>query len=403
MEQPLPPTPLHLLRVHSSPVTAIAYSDDNERIYSGDTSGKVVVTSTRSLRAIASWNAHTDSVLGVEEWDYQVITHARDNKIHVWGRMEEPPLSSRIGGVAGISDMQATTPKHCYSMDVNALNFCRFSLLKASTGQQLGLIAVPNLVDSTTVDIWSLPSQERMHAAVGQEVSKSLFSENPGARNNSGIVMSIHVYRNLITSSEPSSSSMTGNLRLLAAYENGSVVLREYTRSSKDMSVEGRGWDVIWKFKLHVETIMAMKVSRVNYFALTVSADHIIGYYDLTEDKPRDSRGVAHRTKHPGNGSVAIRDDGKVCAVGGWDGKIRLYSTKSFKPLGTLRYHKEAAQCIQFSRSLYNPGCAGDVDIEDDDSEDNLTQAEQMERSGWLLVGSKDSRLSIWSLIDFSR
>lgn len=28
-----------------------------------------------------------------------------------------------------------------------------------------------------------------------------------------------------------------------------------------------------------------------------------------------------HRTKNPGNGSVAIRDDGKVCAVGGWDGK----------------------------------------------------------------------------------
>jgi hypothetical protein len=27
---------------------------------------------------------------------------------------------------------------------------------------------------------------------------------------------------------------------------------------------------------------MAMEVSRANKFALTVSADHIVGYYDLT-------------------------------------------------------------------------------------------------------------------------
>lgn len=28
-----------------------------------------------------------------------------------------------------------------------------------------------------------------------------------------------------------------------------------------------------------------------------------------------------HRTKNPGNGAVTIRDDGRVCAVGGWDGR----------------------------------------------------------------------------------
>lgn len=29
----------------------------------------------------------------------------------------------------------------------------------------------------------------------------------------------------------------------------------------------------------------------------------------------------AFRTKHPGSGAVAIRNDGRVCAVGGWDGR----------------------------------------------------------------------------------
>ena len=33
---------------------------------------------------------------------------------------------------------------------------------------------------------------------------------------------------------------------------------------------------------------------------------------------PMDS---AARTKHAGNGAVALRDDGRVCAVGGWNGR----------------------------------------------------------------------------------
>ena len=89
---------------------------------------------------------------------------------------------------------------------------------------------------------------------------------------------------------------------------------------------------------------MAMAVSRNRTFALTVSADHLIGRYDLLVRGVMPSvsvscaRGLtsvqqtegsedisttcsATRMKNPGNGSLAIRDDGRVCAVGGWDGK----------------------------------------------------------------------------------
>lgn len=68
------PPPLHIIRSHSSAVSALFISGDNERIYSGDVSGLVVITSTRSLRSVASWKAHTDGLLGVEEWGKQVIT-----------------------------------------------------------------------------------------------------------------------------------------------------------------------------------------------------------------------------------------------------------------------------------------------------------------------------------------
>ncbi|PSR78992.1 hypothetical protein PHLCEN_2v7179 [Hermanssonia centrifuga] len=89
---------------------------------------------------------------------------------------------------------------------------------------------------------------------------------------------------------------------------------------------------------------MAMAISKDRRVALSVSADHLVGRYDLlviygeflllsakyphylafqaAEDAENvQSSCTVHRTKHPGNGSIAIRDDGRVCAIGGWDGK----------------------------------------------------------------------------------
>jgi len=72
---PAAPPPLHTIRSHNSAISTLFVSADNERIYSGDISGQVVITSTRSIRPLASWKAHTDGLLGVEEWgEQQVIT-----------------------------------------------------------------------------------------------------------------------------------------------------------------------------------------------------------------------------------------------------------------------------------------------------------------------------------------
>jgi hypothetical protein len=120
-----------------------------------------------------------------------------------------------------------------------------------------------------------------------------------------------------------------------------------------------------------------------------------------------------HRTKHPGNGAIALRDDGRVCAVAGWDGKfvhyahvyfhgadtyecrVRLYSTKSIKPLGTLAYHKEACQAVAFAHNLVQAPVElhGEGDDEDDDGTEDMAR--------WLASGGKDGRIALWPLIDF--
>ncbi|KAF9061925.1 WD-40 repeat-containing protein [Rhodocollybia butyracea] len=411
MSAPMAPTPTHLLRFHTSSVGALFVSDDNERVYSGDASGHAVITLTRTLRAIASWKAHQDGLLGIEEWGNQLITHGRDNKLHVWNRPDESSITSGIGGSAALSGLQPPTLK--FSMDVNALNYCRFSLLATSTiGSALlpdslpststseatlsqacpALIALPNLVESSEADIWQIPSCKRLHAAIGKRNKASTFSaDGRGGENPTGIIMSLHVFETTSSSSELSTSSP--KLRILIAYESGTVTLRQYANSEKPTSVEGKGWEVIWQVKLHQEAIMAMNVSSNNQLALTVSADHLIGRYDLTASTQDGC--VVHRTKHPGNGCVAIRDDGRICAVGGWDGKIRLYSTKNFKPLGSLRYHKEGCQALSFATS-FHAGSSQDLD-------DDLDNEEKLKRGRWLVSGGKDKRVAIWELISFEK
>jgi hypothetical protein len=132
---------------------------------------------------------------------WRVSRHGRDNKLFLWQRIEELPLSARIGGSADLPSLP--TPALSCSMDVNALNFCRFSLLQ-DTQESRALVAIPNLVDSSTVslgihegltiipihvfqaDVWALPSKDRLHAAIGQEIQKPLLSADPGGRNTSG-------------------------------------------------------------------------------------------------------------------------------------------------------------------------------------------------------------------------
>ncbi|KAJ3530838.1 hypothetical protein NM688_g7655 [Phlebia brevispora] len=369
MSVPPPSAPAHLLRTHGAAVAALYISDDNERLYSGDAAGVVVITSTRSFRPLANWQAHKDSILGITEWEKQIITHGRDNKLHVWTLMNE--TETQLGESAVTPGLSAPTLK--YSMDVNALNYCRFSLLPLSNAvESTALIALPNLVESSLVDVWELPSQKRLHAAIGKTAG-GVSSDGRGGEYPTGRrVTCFHVGL-----CQPKSADFDRRHRL------GKTLDGEASQRNRP--------------------VMAMSVSRDAKVALTVSVDHIIGRYDLQAAQQQEDVTTActvHRTKHPGNGSVTIRDDGRVCAVGGWDGKVRLFSTKSLKPLGILDYHKKSCQCAIFARLTKD---AREDRNHEEDSDDEMSKEEKEERSRWLIVGSQDTRVSIWPLISFEK
>lgn len=81
--------------------------------------------------------------------------HGRDNKMHVWKYGSESSAAQTIGGSATMPERDSAYPTLVFSLDVNALNYCRFSLLRLeSLPERLeALVAVPNLVDSSFVCI----------------------------------------------------------------------------------------------------------------------------------------------------------------------------------------------------------------------------------------------------------
>jgi hypothetical protein len=131
---------------------------------------------------------------------------------------------------------------------------------------------------------------------------------------------------------------------------------------------------------------------------------------------------------------------------------VRLFSTKSFKPLGTLVHHKAGIQALSFAHhvpttktparrhhhgrhrhhhhahpqpeeerhasatdgvneAVYSSNSTeedttdiggGVVGEEDDDDDDEMTMGEKARRAQWLVSGGKDGRVVVWELMDFN-
>lgn len=76
---------------------------------------------------------------------------------------------------------------------------------------------------------------------------------------------------------------------------------------------------------------------------------------------------------NPGVSQLCIRGDGKLLASAGWDHRVRVFGWKKLRPLAVLQYHSDMVQSVAFS--------------DHQDPQQRL-----------LAAGSKDQRISLWSI-----
>lgn len=78
---------------------------------------------------------------------------------------------------------------------------------------------------------------------------------------------------------------------------------------------------------------------------------------------------------NPGVSQLCVRGDGKLLASAGWDHRVRIFGWKKLRPLAVLQYHTDLVLSVAFS-----------------DHQDP--------RQRLLAAGSKDQRISLWSIFN---
>lgn len=188
--------------------------------------------------------------------------------------------------------------------------------------------------DNSEVQILEMPSQT------------SVCTLKPEADAKPGMPMCLGLWQ---TNSSP-------RPLLLAGYEDGSVILWDISERK-----------VCSRIACHEEPVMGLDFDSQKAKGVSGSAGKVLAVWSLDGQQSLQVC-KTHELTNPGIAEVTIRPDGKILATAGWDHRIRVFHWRTMKPLAVLAFHSASVCSVAFATD------------------------------GLLAAGSKDQRISIWSL-----
>ncbi|KAH7171445.1 WD40-repeat-containing domain protein [Dactylonectria macrodidyma] len=443
------PSPKAILRGHKAQVHSSTFVRGNSRLVTGDAEGYVVLWDLTIMRPRAVWRAHESAILGVRGWgDDKIISHGRDHKLIVWklSQGDEEHLSKTLP----VEDVPAPRPQPwmLHLLEVNTMNFCSFAASPSGpdhldTSSEI-LIAVPNTLASEAIDIYSLPTQTRIHTI------------RPGEKNGMAMCLSLFHHEDAVT--------------LIAAFENGYASVHR-------ISPDG-DWITTYRSKAHSQPVLSLDVDPERGFFLTSSADSLIVKHpiptslqetipmpddkarvvEIVEGEPSQPQSLLSaalkqsssqsgqagppvlkewedplkvvNTKHSGQQSLKVRSDGRIFATAGWDSKVRVYSAKTMKELAVLKWHQVGCYAVAFSDLTASSGISEPISSpnQDDSRSETMPQSiasgapgtsvasrgagtlvksttsvkdrriAQAKTTHWVAAGAKDGKVSLWNI-----
>jgi WD40 repeat protein len=318
-------------------------------------------------------------------------SHGRDDALRVW---HIPPSSeSSLSTVLPAEgyDIERTSPWLLHSVLVNTMNFCSMATAAASTTTadhtNSILFAVPGTRDGY-VHIHELPSEKGIHIVP------------PATGIPTSLVMAIKL---LI---------VDDTICLVVGNEAGGTSVQLFDAQKKS-------WDTIYASHPHSQPILSLDIAPSVGRYFTSSADAIIASHPLPKSVRDRFTGDDVRTvqtKHAGQQSLSMRDDGRVFATAGWDSRARIYSSKSMKEVAVLKWHKEGCYSVCFGstatvvadapegssaeKGMSKGESSGLVAVENQERGMTVQQRREQKtrETHWLAAGSKDGKVSLWNV-----
>ena len=303
--------------------------------------------------------------------------HGRDHKLNVWQVRPEDEAGFSTQLPIDDATSERKQPWLLHTLTVIALNFCSFVMMPVLSHSEVMpvqqtsvdniLVALPGVQDGF-INVVQLPREERVATIpTPKEVQ-------------TGMIMAIRLcyHQNALT--------------VIAGYESGHAAIWQQNAT--------KHWQTVYVKKAHSQPILSLDSTQGLHCFFTSSADAIIARHPMPNSRVESS---AVQTKHAGQQGLTIRSDEKLFATAGWDGRARVYSSKSMNELAVLKWHKEGCYAIAFAE------LSASRESNDDDTEAgnsvikrNLTVSEQRTEKAktthWLAAGSKDGKVSLWDI-----
>ncbi|KAM6965582.1 guanine nucleotide-binding protein subunit beta-like protein 1 isoform 1-T1 [Aplochiton taeniatus] len=148
---------------------------------------------------------------------------------------------------------------------------------------------------------------------------------------------------------------------LLAGYEDGSLLLWDVSQRS-----------VLSRVTTHPEPVMCLAFDPRRLQGISGSSDKNLWSWTLDGQQNLQVKDPVALI-NPGVSQLCVRGDCKILASAGWDHRVRVFGWKKLQPLAVLQHHSDMVLSVAFS-----------------DHQDP--------RSRLLAAGSKDRRISLWSI-----
>ncbi|KAK0162166.1 hypothetical protein PV327_008526 [Microctonus hyperodae] len=313
----LPPDPIYVLRGDMGPVHSLLFriSPYIEHLYAGAQSGNIHIWDLKKHRQICKLATVEQQCLALHIIDDEFL------------------IVQRKGGTIDVWNANGSNWIHEKTIDTNYFGFCKSQIMTDD------IVLIP--LSNSQVGALSLKTQEIVYKLDALEILQS---------KPLGEVMAIK-------------NCMLENNIILVAYESGVIGLWDVKRRNVHYWLDTKSCPMAMNFDNHwMQAIVGNPTDQLEVFLLTKN-------HEFTHK-------ASIPLKNSGTSIIASRPDSKVFAVGGWDGRLRIFSWKTLRPLVVLNQHRSTIFDIVYSKD----------------------KVEACNNKNLMAAAGKDGTVSLWDL-----